>query len=444
MSSQHPRLPGAEESLAGGIDSATPQLAAANNADSQIEQIEVEARPPNKPARPAGSTLTDPVTGPAGPSAALTTANLPTNLPTRPRRGCPPQALEPEALRQRADKVLPAPGGSHAASGQEQSRGWAIDRLLWCAYELVSELEKDQRLHCNKDRALAWLVYDVTGARLPASAEAEGGRLRKRVTTGAPGRALKAAFADVSKANADSLPARQVTLDGLLDTRFPEAAASGAAAAAGSSVAPPAGKRQRQDGPTPAPASRPHSKAELPLSLHLHAELQSPGWQQGYAAGKKELEGKLRELEDENNSLWDRRERDEEFEPNELAEKNELVEIVGMLQRAVAETRFEARASDAQARVAIYLAERDAWDAQVALHPDDVDLRADEPVDPIVQLQYGGEMPRHPRFPVRNWAPYDAVARESIAELKQRLGRPGLEFRPTRRSQHITQYVNSE
>ena len=84
-----------------------------------------------------------------------------------------------------------------------QDLDWGTDRLLLRALELINDLEPGQ-LHCSKDRALCWLVYDVTGAPLLADAEAEGGRLRKRVTTGVAGRDLaaveKAAMAEVRKA----------------------------------------------------------------------------------------------------------------------------------------------------------------------------------------------------------------------------------------------------
>ena len=467
--------------MAGGPGSTASQMAGSGSAIAVAVEMEGDARPRDEHARPPATTSTDPAEPVTAPTTALPTANLSDNPPFQHRPEPLPKALEPEALKLRAEKVLPTAAGIQACSELQASRAFGTDRLLVRSLELISELEKAAELHCNKDRALAWLVYDVTGAPLDADAEKEGGRLRKRVTTGAVGKELisieRAAAADVRRAKAGfddgaALEARlaelaegkEAKLAALLDRPFPQAIDG-------------SGKRPRPVEPewvgdpeptsqrkarlpqapvpasTPVPASVPAPKPTPPSVLNteyayvapsdpphppppdmnksnalpglsnLELYAKSAEWRGGYEEGRQAM---AEELHRERCRRWSTLDKDEE-----RATRVQLAEVIGMLQHAMTRMYFQAKHLSAQAALDVHDAEVEAWLAKVALDPDDLELRADKPVDPTSILLHGGrqsvefsDQQAGSSSSAFTWGMYLDACRESFGELVQRLDTP--------------------
>ena len=110
----------------------------------------------------------------------------------------------------------------------------------------------------------------------------------------------------------------------------------------------------------------------MPCPPHLFAESQSADWQQGYAAGKKELQDAL-------DAALCLRWPSESIGPTELAEKNELIDVIEILRRAVGGAMTHGKITEDTARRVVHAVEHRAWCALVAASPDDEELRADEP-----------------------------------------------------------------
>ena len=153
-------------------------------------------------------------------------------------------------------------------------------------------------------------------------------------------------------------------------------------------------------------------------------------WQRGYHACKLQME---REREDLENELHQARHvlrpHDASIDTDERAEKNELLNVINMLQRAVHLAKMEAQIQEDKARLAIYHTEEDAWHvlddmrAEIVstfenLELGDLPELPAQPVDPLKQQQ-NGEVSHY--FRELNWGIYEKVAGEKVSELKQRL-----------------------